>query len=92
MNNCFDFSADEGQAAAALGMSRYTLKIWRLRGVIPAHCYTKIGYKTIRYNLDLLRDWQQNPTDIAAQARAAEQLQKSLVSNAPKKRGRKNAA
>jgi hypothetical protein len=58
---------------------------------IPSHVYMKFGYKTLRYCLPLLRDWQLNQDDPAAQARAIEALQNSLPSNQPMKRGRKAA-
>jgi hypothetical protein len=87
----FDFNTTERAAAIAIGDAPNTLKKRRLRGDIPSYIYTKIGYKTIRYCLPLLRDWQLDPTDIEAQTRAMEQLQNSRVSNLPAKRGRKAA-
>jgi hypothetical protein len=91
MNNDITFCSTEREAAAALGIGQYTAKRWRLDGKIPAHCYTKIGYKTVRYCLPLLRDWQLDPTDLQAQSRAIAVVQDSRISNAPKKRGRKIA-
>lgn len=85
----FKFDADERQAAREIGIASDTLKAMRIRGEIPSHCFTKFGYKLLRYCLPLLRDWQLDPTDQAAQARAMEQLQNSRVSNLPAKRGRK---
>ena len=86
-----NFDTTERDAATALGISPDTLKAKRLSGVIPLHCYTKFGYKLLRYCLPLLQDWQIDPTDTAAQARANEQLQNSRVSNLPRKQGRKAA-
>jgi hypothetical protein len=69
----FKFDADEREAARAIGIAPETLKNMRIRGVIPPHCYTKFGYKLLRYCLPLLRDWQLDPTDLEAQTRAMEQ-------------------
>lgn len=85
------FDADEREAAREIGIAPDTLKSMRIRGDIPRHCYTKFGYKLLRYCLPLLRDWQLDPSDLAAQARAMEQLQNSRVSNIQVKRGRKAA-
>lgn len=87
----FRFDADERKAAEEIGVAQETLKGMRIRGIVPPYCYTKFGYKLLRYCLPLLRDWQLDPTDTAAQARAIEQLQNSRVSNLPSKRGRKAA-
>ena len=86
-----NYNATETEAAAVLGVATDTLKNKRLRGDIPSHCYTKFGYKLLRYCIPLLRDWQLDPTDLDAQARAMGQLQDSRVSNFPAKRGRKVA-
>ena len=88
----FNFDTPEKDAAKAMGVATDTLKKRRLKGDIPPHVYTKIGYKMIRYCLPLLKDWQLDPDDIAAQARAIELVQDSRPSNAPRKRGRKAAA
>jgi hypothetical protein len=85
------FDAPESKAAETLGVSPETLKTWRLGGKIPSHVYAKFGYKTLRYCLPLLKDWQLNPDDIAAQQRAIEQLNATLPSQLPKKSGRKAA-
>jgi Helix-turn-helix domain len=87
-----NFDATEKQAAQALGISFETLRKWRRSGKIPTHVFTKFGYKHVRYNLSLLRDWQLSPEDLEAQARAIEAVQNSRPSNAPRKRGRKVAA
>ncbi len=87
----FNFDTSEKDAAQIIGLAHESLKKDRLSGKIPSHVYVKMGYKTIRYCLPLLRDWQLDPTDIEAQARAMEQLQNSRVSNLPTKRGRKAA-
>jgi hypothetical protein len=88
----FNFDTPEKYAAKAIGIATDTLKKRRLKGDIPPHVYTKIGYKMIRYCLPLLKDWQLDPEDLAAQARAIELVQDSRPSNAPRKRGRKAAA
>ena len=87
----FNFDTPEKEAAPVIGVAPETLKKDRLSGKIPSYIYTKTGYKTIRYCLVLLRDWQQDPNDIEAQSRAQEQLQASRVSNLPRKQGRKAA-
>jgi hypothetical protein len=87
-----NFDTPEKEAAKVLGIAAETLKKKRLKGFIPPHLYTRIGYKLIRYCLPLLKDWQLDPEDLAAQARAIELVQDSRPSNAPRKRGRKAAA
>jgi hypothetical protein len=87
----FRFDTDERGAASEIGISPDTLKGMRIRGDIPPYCYTKFGYKLLRYCLPLLRDWQLDPNDLEAQTRAMEQLQNSRVSNLPTKRGRRTA-
>jgi hypothetical protein len=87
----FIFDTTEKDAAKTMGIATDTLKKRRLRGDVPTHTYTKIGYKTIRYCLPLLKDWQLDPEDLQAQARAIELLQNSRPSNQPQKRGRKAA-
>ena len=85
------FDTPESKAAETLGVSPETLKTWRLGGKIPSHVYTKFSYKTLRYCLPLLKDWQLDPNDLQAQARAIELIQNSRPSNAPRKSGRKAA-
>jgi hypothetical protein len=88
----FNFDTPEKDAAKAIGIATDTLKKRRLKGDIPPHVYTKIGYKMLRYCLPLLKDWQLDPEDLSAQARAIELVQDSRPSNVPRKRGRKAAA
>lgn len=45
----------ERKAAAAVGVDSKTLAAWRVRGVGPPHY--QITTKTIRYDMDSLRDW-----------------------------------
>jgi hypothetical protein len=87
----FNFDTPEKDAAKAMGIATDTLKKRRLKGDIPPHVYTKIGYKMLRYCIPLLKDWQLDPDDMAAQARAIELVQDSRPSNVPRKRGRKAA-
>ena len=88
----FLYDRTEVEAATALGYrSGEGLKKRRLKGDLPDYLYVKFGYRSVRYCLPLLLDWQQNTTDLEAQARARQQLQNSLVSNLPAKRGRKAA-
>jgi hypothetical protein len=90
--NTYCYDTKERQAAKAIGVSYETCKRWRLSGKIPPHTYTKSGYKVLRYCLPLLTDWQIDPTDLEAQARAREALQATRPSNLPRKRGPKTAA
>jgi hypothetical protein len=86
------FDATERIAAETLGISVETLRKWRRAGKVPSHVYAKSGYKFVRYCLPLLKDWQLDPDDLEARARAIELLQSQRPSNAPRKRGRKIAA
>jgi hypothetical protein len=88
MNN-LHFDCSERKAASAIGISLDTLKRWRLNKKIPIHLYTKLGYKTVRYCLPLLLDWQIAPDDLEAQSRAIAAVQSQRPSNQPQKRGRK---
>ena len=81
-----NFDTPEKEAAKVLGIAADTLKKKRLKGFIPSHLYTRIGYKLIRYCIPLLKDWQIDPDDIDAQARAIELVQDSRPSNTPRKR------
>jgi DNA-binding transcriptional MerR regulator len=87
----FVFNATRAEAASTLGISPETIKKWEKTGKIPPHVYKKFGYKTLRYCLSLLADWQHNQDDPDAQIRSIEALQNSLPSNHPQKRGRKAA-
>ncbi len=87
----YQFNSTRRDAAIFLGISPETVKRWESAGKIPPHCYVKMGYKTVRYCLDLLRDWQQNPDDPAAHVRSAAALAASLPSNQPARAGRKSA-
>jgi hypothetical protein len=87
----YQFNATRENAAAAIGISPETLRKWEQRGKIPSHVYTRLGYKTIRYCLQLLADWQIDPDDLQAQARAIEALNATRPSQQPRKAGRKAA-
>jgi hypothetical protein len=88
----FNFNANRLQASRLLGISIETVKKWEYTGKIPAHVYTKFGYKTVRYCLPLLQEWQLNPGDIEVQARSAAALAASLSSTQPARAGRKSTA
>lgn len=92
MNSELLFDASEKEAAIPLGISFETLRKWRRTGKVPAHTYIKLGYKTIRYCIPLLRDWQLDPDDLNSQCRAIELIQESRPSNTPRKKGRKFAS
>ncbi len=88
----YQYNLTEREAAEeCAGMSIPGFKKLRISGKIPAHCYTKLGYRTLRYCRELLLDWIADPNDVEAQTRAMEQLQNSRISNLPAKRGRKAA-
>jgi hypothetical protein len=91
VNMTFNFNATRLQASRLLGISIETVKKWEYKAKIPAHCYTKFGYKTVRYCLPLLQEWQLNPDDIEVQTRSAAALAASMPSNQPTKAGRKAA-
>jgi hypothetical protein len=84
MNSELVFNASEKEAAIPLGISFETLRKWRRSGKTP--------YKTIRYCIPLLRDWQIDPSDLKSQCRAIELIQESRPSNTPRKKGRKIVA
>jgi hypothetical protein len=87
----YQFNSTRDDAAAAIGISPETLRKWEQRGKIPQHVYTKLGYKTTRYCLALLTDWQIDPDDLQAQARAIEALNATRPSQQPRRSGRKTA-
>ncbi len=87
----YQFGSDIKDVAVYLKVSVETIKRWVKSGKIPAHCRVKLGQKTVRYCLELIADWQQNPDDPTAHARAAAALAASLPSNQPAKVGRKAA-
>jgi predicted DNA-binding transcriptional regulator AlpA len=88
----YHFSATRRDVAQLLKISEETIKRWERSGKFPPHCSVKLGYKTRRYCLELIADWQQNPDDPAAHARSAAALAASLPSNQPSRAGRKSAA
>jgi hypothetical protein len=89
----YQFNSTRNEAAAAIGISPKTLRKWEQRGKISSHVYTRMGYKTVRYCIPLLTDWQIDPDDIEAQCRAIEALNATRPSQHPRKAGRKaNAA
>jgi hypothetical protein len=92
MNTELVFNASERAAAIVLGINVETLRKWRRSDKVPPHTYIKFGYKTIRYCIPLLRDWQLDPSDLNSQLRAIELIQESRPSNTPRKKGRKSAA
>jgi hypothetical protein len=91
LTDMYQYNLTEREAAEGVRMSIPGFKKLRISGKIPAHCYTKLGYRTLRYCRELLLDWVAAPDDLEAQTRAMEQLQNSRVSNLPTKRGRKAA-
>lgn len=74
---------DKHQAAALLGISTYTLRRYRQRYWTEGIHYTCLEPQTIRYNRELLEDWQANRSDLAAHQRAIETYRASLLSNQP---------
>jgi MerR HTH family regulatory protein len=70
----YQFNSTRDEAAAAIGISPETLRKWEQRGKIPPHVYTRLGDKTVRYCLKLLTDWQIDPDDLQAQARAIDNI------------------
>lgn len=91
-NMTFNFNATRLQAARLLGISIETVKRWERIKKIPTHVYAKFGYKTVRYCLPLLQEWQLNPEDKDVQIRSAAAVAASMPSNQPAKAGRKAAA
>ena len=77
----FNFDTCEKTAAIAIGVDRQTLQKDRQKGKIPSYIFTKSGYRTVRYCLPLLKDWQQAPNDLEAQARAYDRLQSTRASS-----------
>jgi MerR HTH family regulatory protein len=87
----YHFNATREEAGKAIGIAAETVRQWERKGKIPPHCYTKIGHRTIRYCLDLVRDWALAPDDMEARARAIEALNATRPSQQPRKAGRKAA-
>jgi len=88
----YQYNLSERDAAReCAGMSVEGFKRLRISGKVPTYCYTKLGYRTLRYCRELLLDWIADPDDIESQTRAMEQLQGSRVSNLPSKKRRKAA-
>jgi len=73
------FNSSEKEAAEFMGVSVPGLKQRRLKGTIPSFCYTKIGYRTVRYCLPLLKQWQLNPNDAELHARLARQRREAVA-------------
>jgi hypothetical protein len=88
----YKFDSTRQDIANLMNVSIETVKRWEKISKIPPHCYVKLGYKTVRYCPDLIRDWMVNSQDPVAWARSIEALQNSLPSNQSQKRGRKAAA
>ena len=82
MTTVFNFNTSEKEAAVAIGVNYQTLQRQRQSGKIPSYVFTKTGYKTVRYCLPLLRDWQIDPDDLEAHARAFDRLQSTRASSA----------
>jgi hypothetical protein len=87
----YQFNASREQAGAAIGISPETVRKWEQQGKIPTYLYTKMSYKTVRYCLPLLTDWQIDPDNLELQARAIEALNATRPSQQPRKAGRKAA-
>ena len=77
-------------AAEILGVSTYTLKLYRKKHWTENIHFLYLNSRTIRYNESLLRDWIANLSCPSAHLRAIELFSSSLLSNQPKKRGRKS--
>ena len=77
-------------AAKLLGISTHTLKIYRQRHWIVGIHFQYLNSRTIRYHEGLLRDWLANISSPQAHQKAIEAYLASLLSNQPKKRGRKS--
>lgn len=77
-------------AAEILGVSTHTLKLYRKKHWTENIHFLYLNSRTIRYNESLLRDWIANLAYPSAHLRAIELFSSSLLSNQPKKRGRKS--
>lgn len=75
------YIATEVEAANEIGVTVETIRRMRFRGEIPDYCYTKFGYKQLKYCMALLVDWQQNPDDTESHNRIREQIQLSRIGN-----------
>lgn len=79
---------DKHQAAALLGVSIYTVARYRKQYWTEGIHYTCLEPQTIRYNRELLEDWQANRSDPAAHQRAIEAYRASLLSSQPGRKRR----
>jgi hypothetical protein len=72
------------------GLSRTTLKRYRLQGVWQEGIHwQRLNSRSVLYNKPLVMDWIANRTNPQAHQRAIENYLSSLLSNQPKKRGRR---
>ena len=81
---------DKKAAAEIVGISPYTLKVYRKRHWTLGIHYHYRNSRTIRYHEGLLRDWAANISDPQAHRRAIRVYLDSLLSNQQKKRNRKS--
>ena len=81
---------DKRAAAKLLGLSVYTLKIYRQKHWQCGIHFQYLNSRAIRYHKELLIDWQANRFCPAAHQRAIEFYLASLLSNQKKKRNRKS--
>ncbi len=77
-------------AAKLLGISTHTLKTYRKKHWIVGIHFQYLNSRTIRYHEGLLRDWFANVSYPQVHQKAIEAYLASLLSNQPKKRGRKS--
>lgn len=72
---------DKHEAARLLGVSTQTLARYRKQHWSEGIHYTCLGPQTIRYNRELLQDWQANRSDPATHQRAIEAYRATLLSS-----------
>lgn len=80
---------DKHAAAALIGISSETIRIYRKRYWEDGHQYQRYNSRTIRYHRELILDWAANRSSPECHQRAIEAYLASLPSNKPKTCGRK---
>jgi hypothetical protein len=88
----FVYDTREQDISEIFDVCTETVKRWRRTGKIPAHCYKRFSWNCVRYCLPLLLDWQKDPDNLEAQAKAIKALNSQNFEVLNTKRIRKSRA